>query len=130
MSNFSLSKIGQIHVNVKDVDRATAFYKDTLGMTHLFQVPGMSFFDCDGIMLMLGIPTSEEYNHPSSIVYYQVDDIAAAHKTMVKRGVKFTEAPDFVANMGEQDLWMGFFQDTEGNTLAIRTLVPKGTKPV
>jgi predicted enzyme related to lactoylglutathione lyase len=130
MSTFSLSKIGQIQINVEDVERATVFYRDTLGMTYLFQVPGMSFFDCGGIMLMLGIPTSEEFKHPSSIVYYQVDDIAAAHKTLVERRVAFTEDPNFVANMGEQDLWMGFFQDTEGNTLAIRTLVPKGTRPV
>jgi predicted enzyme related to lactoylglutathione lyase len=129
MSPLSLNQIGQIHINVKDVDRATAFYKDVLGMPHLFQVPSMSFFDCGGIMLMLGIPTSAEFNHPSSIIYYQVADIAAMHKTLVERGVSFTEVPNFVANMGEQDLWMGFFQDTEGNTLAIRSLVPKGTKP-
>ncbi|HLF90114.1 MAG TPA: VOC family protein, partial [Anaerolineales bacterium] len=97
MSTFGLDKIGQIHINVKDVDRATAFYKDTLGMPHLFQVPGMSFFDCGGIMLMLGIPTSEEFNHPSSIVYYQVDNVAAAYKSLAERGVTFTEAPNFVA---------------------------------
>lgn len=129
MSPLSLNQIGQIHIHVKDVDRATAFYKDVLGMNHLFQVPGMSFFNCGGIMLMLGIPTSAAFDHPSSIVYYQVDDIAAAHKTLAERGVTFTEAPNFVANMGDQDLWLGFFQDTEGNTLAIRSLVPKGTKP-
>jgi len=129
MTTFSLNKIGQIHINVKDVDQATAFYKDVLGMTHLFQVPGMSFFDCGGIMLMLGLPTSAEFDHRSSLVYYQVDNIAAAHKTLVERGVIFTETPNFVANMGKRDLWMGFFLDTEGNTLAIRSYVPKGTKP-
>ena len=129
MSTFSLNKIGQISVNVKDVDRATAFYKDVLGMTHLFQVPGMSFFDCGGIMLMLGLPTSEAFDHPSSIVYYQVENISTAHKTLSERGATFVEDPNFVANMGEQDLWMAFLQDTEGNTLAIRCLIPKGTKP-
>lgn len=129
MSSLSLNQIGQIHINVKDADRATAFYKDVLGMTHLFQVPGMSFFDCGGIMLMLGVPTSESFSHPSSIIYYQVEDIISAHKTLVERGATFVEDPNFVANMGEQDLWMAFLQDTEGNTLAIRSLIPKGTKP-
>lgn len=129
MSPLSLNQIGQIHINVQDADRATAFYKNVLGMPHLFQVPGMSFFDCGGIMLMLGVPTSESFNHPSSIIYYQVENIFAAHTTLVARGATFVEAPNFVANMGEQDLWMAFLQDTEGNTLAIRSFVPKGTKP-
>jgi len=126
MSDFGLSKIGQIHVNVKDVDRATPFYKETLGMSHLFQVPGMSFFDCDGIMLMLGIPTSEEFEHPSSILYYQVDDIAAAHKTLVERGVIFSEAPNFVANMGDQDLWMGFSKIRKATHWLYAVLFQKG----
>jgi hypothetical protein len=86
----------------------------------------MSFFDCGGIMLTLVIPTSGEFEHPSSIVYYLVDDIAAAHKTLVERGVTFSEVPNFVANMGDQDLWKGFFQDTEGSILAIRSFVQMG----
>jgi catechol 2,3-dioxygenase-like lactoylglutathione lyase family enzyme len=48
--NISLTEIGQISVNVHDLDRAVAFYKETLGMKHLFTVPGrMAFFDCGGI---------------------------------------------------------------------------------
>src|SRR3979409_1441108 len=51
----SLSRIGQIFVNVKDIERATAFYRDILGMTFLFAAPpSMAFFDCDGVRLMLG----------------------------------------------------------------------------
>ena len=129
MSTFGLDKIGQIHINVKDVDRATAFYKDRLGMPHLFQVPGMSCFDCGGIMLMLGIPTSPEYDHPSSILYFQVDDILGAYQTLVARGVGFSQNPHFIANLGEQDIWMAFFMDSEGNEMAIRSLLPKGYSP-
>ena len=55
--DISLTRIGQISVNVPDLDRATTFYKDKLGMKHLFSVPPkMAFFDCEGIRLMLAIP--------------------------------------------------------------------------
>src|SRR5437879_11418187 len=72
----TLSRIGQIFVNVKDLDRAIVFYRDTLGMKFLFQAPpNMAFFDCDGIRLMLGIADRPELDHPASIIYYKVDDI-------------------------------------------------------
>ena len=35
----SLDRIGHIAVNVKDVERATRFYRDTLGLRLLFTVP-------------------------------------------------------------------------------------------
>src|SRR5581483_11263787 len=50
---FGLSTIGQIGITATDVDRAIAFYRDVLGMKLLFQVPGMGFFDCGGVRLML-----------------------------------------------------------------------------
>ena len=70
----SLSEIGQISVNVHDFDRAVAFYKETLGMKHLFSVPGrMAFFDCSGLRLMLAIPERPDLDHPSSILYFKVE---------------------------------------------------------
>jgi predicted enzyme related to lactoylglutathione lyase len=78
--SISLGQIGQISVNVHDFDRAVAFYKDTLGIKHLFSVPGrMAFFDCDGIRLMLTIPERPDLDHPSSILYFKVQDIEQAH---------------------------------------------------
>jgi len=66
----TLNQIGQIFVNVKDLDRAIAFYRDTLGMTFLFQAPpNMAFFDCDGIRIMLGVPDRPDLDHPASIIY-------------------------------------------------------------
>ena len=71
------ARIGQIAVNVKDIDRAVAFYRDRLGLRFLFTAPpNMGFFDCGGVRLMLGVPTEPRFEHPSSILYFQVDDIA------------------------------------------------------
>ena len=124
-SDFGLSAIGQIAVNAHDIDRATAFYRDKLGMKHLFSVPpNLAFFDCNGIRLMLSLPAKPEFDHPSSIIYYQVDDIQQATQTLSERGVKFEEQPIFVANMGTYDLWLASFRDSENNLLSIMCNVP------
>jgi methylmalonyl-CoA/ethylmalonyl-CoA epimerase len=123
-SSLSLSQIGQVAMNAHDIERAVTFYRDKLGMKHLFTVPPkMAFFDCDGIMLMLSLPEKPEFDHPGSILYFNVEDIEQAAETLIARGVQFEEKPTFVANMGAHDLWMGFFRDSENNLLAIRSKV-------
>src|SRR5438477_11782964 len=116
----SLGEIGQISVNVHDFDRAVAFYKDMLGIKHLFSVPGrMAFFDCDGIRLMLAIPERPDLDHPSSILYFKVEDIETAYDSLVKRGVHFEGKPILVAPMQTYDLWLAEFRDSENNVLAL-----------
>lgn len=115
----TLATIGQISVNAHDIARATDFYRDALGLKFLFSAGTMSFFDCGGTRLMLGLPSGPEYDHPGSILYFKVDDIAEAHETLTGRGVIFKAAPHLVARMPDHELWMAFFGDTEGNTLAL-----------
>ncbi len=122
---FGLGKIGQIAVNVHDVDRALAFYRDVLGMRFLFQVPKMAFFDCGGVRLMLSLPEGEAFDHPALVLYYDVNDIRAAHATLQSRGVKFEGDPHFIADLGDRDLWMAFFRDPEANMLALMSEIPK-----
>lgn len=121
-AGLGLSQIGQIAVTVHDVDRAVAFYRDVLGMRLLFQVPNMAFFDCGGVRLMLAVP-EPEHDHPSSILYYKVADIQAAYETLSGRGVAFVDKPHLVARMPDHELWMTFFKDAEGNTLALMSEV-------
>src|SRR6266536_1223148 len=88
VDDFGLSTIGQIAVNAHDLDRAVGFYRDKLGMKHLFTVPPkMAFFDCAGIRLMLSLPEKPVLDHPSSIIYFKVADIQQASKTLTERGV-------------------------------------------
>ncbi len=123
-TNFGLAAIGQIAVNAHDIDRAVAFYRDKLGMKLLFTVPPkMAFFDCDGIRLMLSLPDKAEFDHPSSIIYFNVDNIQQASQALAERGVHFEEQPVFVANMGSYDLWMAAFRDSENNLLAMMSNV-------
>jgi len=125
-SSVSLSQISQISVNVHDLARAAAFYKETLGMKHLFTVPPkMAFFDAGGIRLMLAIPERPNLDHPSSILYFKVSDIENAHKVLESRAVHFETKPMLVAPMATHDLWLAEFRDSENNVLALLCEKPK-----
>ena len=118
-SDVGLGTIGQIAMNAHDIARAVQFYRDTLGMRLLFEVPKMAFFDCGGVRLMLSLPENAEFDHPGSVLYFRVDDISHAHATLKERGVPFIDEPHLIAKMPDHELWMTFFKDSEGNTLAL-----------
>ena len=121
----SLNCIGQIAVNVRDVPRAVAFYRDVLGMTFLFELPTMGFFDCGGIRLMLSKAESPEFDHPASVIYYKVADIQQTFESLSRQGVEFVSPPRLVAPMPDHDLWMAFFRDPDQNALALMSEVPR-----
>ncbi|GAC1614399.1 MAG: glyoxalase/bleomycin resistance/dioxygenase family protein [Gemmatimonadaceae bacterium] len=111
--------VGQIAIVATDTARAMRFYRDTLGLKLLFEAPpGLAFFDCGGVRLMI---TGAEgaVGSTASIIYYEVGDIHAARDALDARGVRFEQEPHIVARLGENDLWMAFFKDSEGNLLAI-----------
>ena len=113
-----LGQIGQISTRAVDIERATAFYRDALGLPLLFRAGTLSFFDCGGVRLMLS-PPERDFDHPGSVLYFKVADIAAVHATLSGRGVSFLGEPHRIAKMPDHELWMAFFRDSEGNTLAI-----------
>ena len=121
---FGLSAIGQIAITVTDVDRAIAFYRQTLGIPFLFQVPNMGFFDCGGVRLMLTAPEKpgEQF---SSILYFKVPDIHAAFGALTSRGAAFEAEPHLVARLPAHDLWMAFFRDPDRNLLALMSEAPR-----
>ena len=120
-----LSRIGQISMTARDLDRAITFYRDTLGLRFLFRAPPqLAFFDCDGVRLLLDVPEDKEFDHPGSILYFTVDDIAGMHQVLVSRGVTFRREPHLIARLPDREIWMAFFDDTEGNTLALMSERP------
>lgn len=120
-----LSRIGQIAINVRNVKRAIAFYRDILGMEFLFEVPGMGFFNCDGIRLMLAEAESLPADHPASIIYYGVSNIQDVFDSLTKVGVVFTSAPRRIATVDDHDLWMAFFKDMDDNVLGLMSEIPR-----
>src|SRR5438477_12550418 len=121
----SLSRIGQIAIVVHDVERATAYYRDVLGMRFRFAYPGLAFFDCDGVRLMLSKAEKPEFDHPSSVLYFRVPDIQAAYQGLRARQVKLEDEPHIVARMPDHDLWMCFFRDPDENVFALMAEVSK-----
>ena len=123
-TNFGLAQIGQIAVPVSDIERAIAFYRDTLGMRLLFQAPpGLAFFDCAGVRLMLDAPAKAQAENFSSVIYYKVADLHAAFETLSARGVIFEAKPHLIARLPDHELWMAFFRDPDGNLLALMSEV-------
>ncbi|MCY4528724.1 MAG: VOC family protein [Chloroflexi bacterium] len=145
----TLGTIGQIAISVSDIDSATEFYRDMLGLRFLFGAPpSMSFFDCDGVRLMLTVPehgekprgdsnvvfpfseVQAEEIHPRRIahgfaLYFTVPDVPRATQVLKSRGVRFIGEPRVIHSTDTYDLWMSFFTDLDGNTLALMAEDPK-----
>jgi len=124
-SNLGIKNIGQISIITHDLRRATAFYRDTLGLPLLFTAGNLAFFDCGGVRLMLGPAETPELDHPSSILYFRVPEINAAHKRLLELGVQIVAPPRLIAPMKTYDLWMVAFRDSEGNLLELMSEVPR-----
>ena len=124
-TDLNQARIGQISITVHDLDRAVAFYREKLGLKHLFTVSKLAFFDCGGIRLMLAVPESTEFDHPSSVLYFSVDDIQTVFTSLSERGVRFEGPPHLIARMDNYDLWMAFFRDSENNILSLMSNVAR-----
>jgi methylmalonyl-CoA/ethylmalonyl-CoA epimerase len=124
-TGIGISRLGQIAINAHDVERAAAFYQNALGLKLLFKAPpGLAFFDCGGVRLMLTRPEKPEFDHPSSVLYFAVPDIRSAFERMKESGVHFEDEPHLIARMPAHDLWMTFFRDSENNLMGLMSEVP------
>src|ERR1700685_4701072 len=125
-TGIGISRLGQVAIVAQDVERAATFYQEVLGLTLLFKAPpGLAFFDCGGVRLMLSRPEKPERDHPGSILYFNVPDIQSAHAKMKESGARFDDEPHLIAKMPTHDLWMTFFRDSEDNLLALMSEVAR-----
>lgn len=121
----NLNQIGQIALPVSDVDRSEAFYEKALGLRKLYRFGDLSFFDCAGIRLLLDKASDVAKLKPQGCIYFRCADIALAVQQLGGRGVSFTSQPHVIAKMDDHDLWMAFFNDPDGHTLALMQEAPK-----
>jgi len=108
----------QIALSVTDLGRAQAFYRDALGLTHLFDAPGMSFFQVGGVRLMLSAQGGEP-GGKGTLVYFNVADMAAAHAELQARGVRFEQPPHVIARMPDREVSLAWLTDPDGNLLGL-----------
>jgi predicted enzyme related to lactoylglutathione lyase len=114
-----LSSVAQVGTTVRDLGQAVEFYRDRLGLTFLFNAPGMAFFQCGDLRLMLSEPEPAAPDRYASILYFRVADIDAAHRDLEQRGVSFLRPPHCVHRAPGVEVWMAFFHDPDRNVLAL-----------
>lgn len=124
----NLNQIGQIALPVADIDRAEAFYEKVIGLRKLYRFGDLTFFDCAGVRLLLE-KSHDATIKPQGCIYFRCADIALAVAELEKRGLTFTSRPHRIARMDDHDLWMAFFNDPDGHTLALMQEAPKGYEP-
>lgn len=124
----NLNQIGQIALPVADVDRAETFYGQTIGLRKLYRFGNLTFFDCAGVRLLLE-KAHEPVLNPRGCIYFRCADIALTVAALKQRGVVFTSGPHLIAKMDDHDLFMAFFKDPDGHTLAVMQEAPKGYAP-
>jgi methylmalonyl-CoA/ethylmalonyl-CoA epimerase len=124
-SGFEIISIGQIAIVVHDLPKAVEFYRDKLGLRFLYEFPGLAFFDCGGVRIMLSFPENSEFDHPASILYYKVADIQAAWRVLEARGVKLEHEPHIIARMPDHDLWICAIRDPENNLVELMSEVKR-----
>ena len=125
----ALNQLGQVSLSVDDVDAAEEFYSEKLGLRKLYRFGGLVFFDCAGVRLFLEKSRSEPFVPNGSALYFRTPDITVAVRELEAKGVSFIDKPHLIAPMEDHDLWMTFFKDPAGNTLALMQEAPKGYKP-
>ncbi len=113
-----LGDLGQVSLRARDLPRAVRFYRDTLGVPLLFEGPGLALFQSGKVRLILSVPEAPEYDHPGSILYFEVTGIDRVHEALRAAGVTIVAEPHVIHRAGERALWMCFFKDSEENTLA------------
>lgn len=126
---FALNRLGQIALQVADIDRAEAFYRDVLGLRHLYRFGEVTFFDCQGVRVMIEQINEDGHVNRASPLYFTVADITLAVRELMAREVTFLDPPHLIARMDDHDLWMAFFADPDGHILALMQEAPKDYVP-
>ena len=115
-----IENLGQVALTVRDMERSIAFYRDAVGLRFLFApAPTLAFLTIGDVRLMLSAPEGDFSPGASSVLYLRVADIEAEHAALTARGVSFVDEPHLVARMPDHELWMCFFRDPDGHTLAL-----------
>lgn len=114
----TIDGIAQIALSVRDLARATGFYRDTLGLTHLFDAPGMSFFDVNGVRLMLSAQGGEPGGR-ATLVYFRVADLGQTYTELSAKDVRFEQPPHVIGRTPDREMSLAWCADPDGNLLGL-----------
>ena len=113
-------EIGQIAITVSDVPKATAFYRDVIGLRHLFDAgPQLAFLAAGNVRVMLSTPQGHGAPGANSVLYFKVGNVETAHAAMLAKGATDERPPQRTAKMPDHELWIGFVRDPDGNLVGL-----------
>jgi catechol 2,3-dioxygenase-like lactoylglutathione lyase family enzyme len=124
--DLKLGPLRQVALSCSDLRKFIEYYRDTLGLELIaeFTPPGLAFFRLGSTRLMLEQHATNPGAH--AVLYFEVADVAAAQATLEARGVRFSSQPhrihrDDTGTFGPAgaEEWMTFFEDPDGNILAL-----------
>jgi predicted enzyme related to lactoylglutathione lyase len=116
-----------VSMPTQDLERAVAFYGDTLGLERSAYMPERNFAEFETGNLTLNVNDPEKMGIGSfaanaSAIALHVDDVAAARATLESRGVAF-QGDIFDTGVCH----MAFFADPDGNPLMLHhRYAPRG----
>ncbi len=113
-----LSQLAQVSRTVSDIEAATHWYGDVLGLTHLFSAGELAFFDMNGTRLALSQASPPQ--RTEAILYFRVTNIDSVVSTLKEHQVDILREAQFVHRHDDgTEEWMAFFNDPDGRPLAL-----------
>lgn len=114
-----LTAVHQIAIPAGDIQRAKAFYRDTLGFPLLIEAPNMAFLDCGGVRIYLDANPGASAPGGNSLIYFRTANIHDANSSFQQHGVTIHQAPAIIAALPDRDIWLMWIKDSESNLLGV-----------
>jgi methylmalonyl-CoA/ethylmalonyl-CoA epimerase len=114
-----LTGLLQVAIPAKDIERASAFYTEKLGMQFLFKGPNMAFLMCGSVRIYLDANPGVVEAGGNSLLYFRATDIDRAHETFKSRGVEVKEPPHVIARLPDREVWLMWLRDSESNLVGV-----------
>jgi catechol 2,3-dioxygenase-like lactoylglutathione lyase family enzyme len=113
-----------IVICTRDRARATAFYRDTLGLTVAYEDNFASVFNIGGVTLRVSL-VADFSPHDHTVLGFNVPDVAVAVKALREKGLDFNIYQHLTQD--ELGVWTApggavraaWFKDPDGNVLSV-----------
>lgn len=113
-----------IVICTRDRSRATAFYRETLGLTFVSEDNFAAAFNIGGVTLR--VSTVADFKpHEHTILGFHVTDVTATVRALLEKGIIFNIYKGFpqdelgILTLPGQEAQVAWFQDPDGNVLSV-----------
>lgn len=120
-------KLVQVAFTCRDLDRSRSFYRDTLGLSLMFEAGNMLFFQLEGLRLMVGKEENPGSPIGGAVIYFDAPDIDLLGAALEAKGVIFARPAETVQRTATHELKLRAFHDPDGNAIALMGMVPLKT---